>query len=298
VSAPRASRVDNFADRVLRNRAGRGDKTAVYSIWQGKVAERLTWDALVGNVADCRNSLLRLGVSPGDQVMAQMATGSAALTAFLATASVGAVWSTVALGEHVPDLLRDPDRPRPKVVLGVDGFIRHGLRVLHDIAGAVAACESSRTRVVLVPNLDPDANVPGAVEWGRLFAEPGVLDVAPVAATHGLCQELSLLGVPSDGELLTHGAAATSALHAVATAPDVCHDSIVALPAEVGSGDWMRIVGVLSLGVTIVLAEQDAGDLLDADGLAAAVPGLPGNLIALSRWSTSEAAQLGLEPPL
>jgi len=98
VSAPGASGVNNFADRVLRNRIDRADEPAAYSIWQGRIMEQLTWGTLASDVADCRNSMLRLGVSPGDRIVAQMATGSAALTAFFAAASIVAVL--------IPDIIK------------------------------------------------------------------------------------------------------------------------------------------------------------------------------------------------
>src|SRR5580693_425011 len=119
VSAPGASRVNNFADRVLRNRIDRAEEPAAYSIWQGRIMEQLTWGTLASDVADCRNSMLRLGVSPGDRIVAQMATGSAALTAFFAAASIGAVWSTVPVGDNLLEVLRDPERTAPKVVFCV-----------------------------------------------------------------------------------------------------------------------------------------------------------------------------------
>lgn len=276
MSAPGASGVNNFADRVLRNRIDRADEPAAYSIWQGRIMEQLTWGTLASDVADCRNSMLRLGVSPGDRIVAQMATGSAALTAFFAAASIGAVWSTVPVGDNLPEVLRDPERTPPKVVFCVDGFRRSGTPVYQDVAEIVALCALSGTHVVLVGDLDPDANVSGAIDWGRLFVQPGVFDVAAVTADHGLCQQLSPSGARWDSPLVTHGAAATAALHSLAGAPDVRHDSVVTGPAAVGSSEWLRLLGVLSLGVTIVLSGPDDPTNLDrADRLIAAVTDLP-----------------------
>jgi len=255
VSRSGASRASNFADRVLRNRAGREDDLAVYSLWQGKPAERLSWNDLATQVADCRNSLMRLGLSPRDRVVAQTTSGVAALIAFLSVASVGAIWSAVPEDDDLNRFLRHP-AVRPRVVLCEDGFVWGGSTVAHDVSETVAICSRSGSDVVLIPAADPDASVAGAVDWGRLFAEPGVLDITPVAPEQGLCERWRPLtsGVPH-GELVTHAAAATIALHSLAGAPDVHHDSVVLLPAAVGSAEWIRLLGILSLGVAIVLCE-------------------------------------------
>src|SRR5689334_18041042 len=89
------SQAANLADRVLRNARGRESTIAVYAAWHGQQVERLSWRALGEQVADCRNSLLRLGVSPGDRIVAQLSAGTAALVAFLSVAAAGAVWVSV-----------------------------------------------------------------------------------------------------------------------------------------------------------------------------------------------------------
>ncbi len=239
------SRAANLADRVLRNGPGREGQTAVYASWQGRHLERLSWRALVDQVADCRYSLLRLGVSPGDRVLAQMSSGTAALVAFLATAAAGAVWIPVDLDDPLADALA----PAGPLVLCSDGHVRDGREITHDVAAVVARCAPA-TRVVLVPDLDPDARVAGTIEWGRLFAEPGELDVTAVDDDHPLCVDLA-------GRPVTHGELATAALHVFDGSPDVRHDSVVTLPAAMGSPAWLRLVGALSLGVAIALGGPD-----------------------------------------
>ena len=239
------SRTANLADRVLRNGRGRENAIAVYAAWHGHQVERLSWRALGEQVADCRNSLLRLGVSPGDRIVAQVSPGTAALVAFLSVAAAGAVWVSVDVDDDVAQTLT-ASGTKPKLVICSDGHLRGGRPITHDVAAVVARCTPPTTRVVLVPDLDADACVAGTIEWGRLFAEPGVLDVTAVADDHPLC-------IDSAGDSLTHGDAATAALHVFEGAERVRHDSVVTFPAAVGSRDWVRLIGALSLGVVVAL---------------------------------------------
>jgi acetoacetyl-CoA synthetase len=256
MSAPNSSAAHNFADRVLRNRFGREDDVAVYAAARGRWLERLTWRQLAEQVADCRNSLLRLGVAPGDRVLAQLPTGTAALVAFLSVASVAGVWDPVATDGDVPARRIEPMGRRPKLVIVADGHLRDGQVYARDATVVVDVGTRNRIRTVVVPIVDPDTYVPGAIEWGRLFAEPGVLDVTAVAPQHPLCAVTQSDDVR---EVVTHGDAATAALHSLSGAASVRHDSIVTLAAPVGSWSWLRLLGVLSLGVSIALGET--GDI-------------------------------------
>ncbi|WP_321914914.1 acetoacetate--CoA ligase [Paraburkholderia sp. J11-2] len=129
----------------------------------------LSWAELRRQVAACAATLRRMGVTRGDRVAAFMPNTPETVVAFLATASVGAIWSVCS-----PDMgpLAVLDRFRqiePKVLFAVDGhryggkphdrreLIHHLLRELPSVA-----------HLVFVPQLDPDANVkeyPHATAW-------------------------------------------------------------------------------------------------------------------------------------
>ena len=114
---------------------------------------------LVGRL---RAGLQRLGVGRGDRVVALMPNCVEALAAFLAVASLGAIWSSCS-----PDFGTRAVRDRfaqlePSVFLAVDGY-RYGGKAF-DVRDRVQALREQMptlTRTVLLPYLDPGAELAG-----------------------------------------------------------------------------------------------------------------------------------------
>ena len=86
----------NYAEHALGASATRGDDIAVIARSQTRAETQLTWTQLTDAVARCRAGLLRLGVGRGDRVVAYAPNVPETLIAFLAAASLGAVWSSCA----------------------------------------------------------------------------------------------------------------------------------------------------------------------------------------------------------
>src|SRR5258707_1062877 len=72
--------------------------------------------------AEPRAGLVRAGVGKGDRVAALLPNCPEALVALLATASLGAVWSSCAPEFGVDSVLDRFGQIAPKVLLGVDGY--------------------------------------------------------------------------------------------------------------------------------------------------------------------------------
>lgn len=93
----------NYAENVLSGRDGR--KVALVGIreGQGLDGEVWTWESLREHVRKVRSGLLRLGIKEGDRVAAIISTSVWSVGLFLATASIGAIWTSIApdLGEDV-----------------------------------------------------------------------------------------------------------------------------------------------------------------------------------------------------
>lgn len=93
----------NYAENVLTGRDP--DKTALIGIRedQGLDREVWTWSLLCENVRKARSALLQTGVQKRDRVAAIISTSVWSVGLFLATASIGAIWTSIApdLGEEV-----------------------------------------------------------------------------------------------------------------------------------------------------------------------------------------------------
>ena len=85
----------NYAEHALRADEGKSDSdVAVVFCREDGLTEELTYGELRAQVAAVRAGLADLGVRRGDRVVALVPNSPQALVAFLATASLGAVWSS------------------------------------------------------------------------------------------------------------------------------------------------------------------------------------------------------------
>lgn len=158
----------NYAENMLR---GDDSATIVTALSQTRATVTLTRGQLRDQVARAAAGLRRLGVGPGDRVVAYLPNIPEALVAMLAAASIGAIWAVCApeLGvRSVLDRLRQLD---PKVLIAIDGY-RYGEKSI-DRAAELATIRSdlpSLTATVVVPY--PDSRANDVVRWEDLIAEP------------------------------------------------------------------------------------------------------------------------------
>lgn len=82
----------NYAEHIFRGKAD-DEVAAVYASELRELTE-LRWGELREQVGAVREGLRALGVSQGDRVVAYLPNGPEALIAFLAAASLGAIWSS------------------------------------------------------------------------------------------------------------------------------------------------------------------------------------------------------------
>ena len=177
----------NWAEHCLRL-AGRADDDIVLvgiSQTRGRVA--LTAAELREEVGRVRKGLARLGVGPGDRVAAYLPNIPEAVVALLATASLGAVWSSCAPEFGVRSVVDRWSQIAPKVLLTVDGY-RYGDREVERADEVAAIVESLPHLVtVVVPYLHPgEERMAKAFPWERLRAVPGELAFERVPFDHPL----------------------------------------------------------------------------------------------------------------
>jgi acetoacetyl-CoA synthetase len=114
----------NYAENMLlRDRAP--DAVAVWHASELRPLEQVTWGELSAEVARVAGGLRALGVGRGDRVVAYMPNIPETLVAFLACASIGAIWSSAAPEFGARSVIDRFAQIEPKVLLAVDGY-RHG----------------------------------------------------------------------------------------------------------------------------------------------------------------------------
>jgi len=178
----------NWAEHCLRLAGRGGDEVVIVARSQTRTRMTLTADELRDAVARARAGLVRLGVHRGDRVAAYLPNVPEAVIALLATASLGAVWSSCAPEFGTRSVVDRFSQIEPKVLLTVDGY-RYGDRAVDrtDEVAAIRAALPSLGATVVVPYLRTDAvAIPDAMTWTELLAEPAELAFEPVPFDHPL----------------------------------------------------------------------------------------------------------------
>jgi acetoacetyl-CoA synthetase len=205
----------NFAENLLRRR---DDEVALVFWGENQVRRRLTFRELYDHVSCTAQALRALGVGPGDRVAGFMPNMPEAIVAMLATASVGAIWSSCSPDFGTQGVLDRFGQIEPKVLFCVDGYYYSGKT--HETLTRVAEVARqlpSLHKVVVVPYLLPRPliqDIPHAVHLAAFTAvfQPGEMAFARLPFDHPLyiLYSSGTTGVP---KCIVHGVGGTLLQH-------------------------------------------------------------------------------------
>jgi acetoacetyl-CoA synthetase len=165
----------NYAEHVF---AGKEDmELAIVHASELRELEELSWRELRRQVAATAAGLRRLGVGRGDRVVAYMPNIPEAIVAFLATASIGAVWSSCSPDFGPASVIDRFAQIEPKVLFAVDGY-RYGGKDFdrRDTLARLQEAMPSLERTVVLPYLAPEpdlAPLRDAMRWEELLQLDG-----------------------------------------------------------------------------------------------------------------------------
>jgi len=177
----------NYAEQVFTH-ATEARPAIVFGREDGSLRE-ISWRELERDVGALAAWLRAAGVGPGDRVVAYLPNIPETVVAFLAAASVGAVWSVCAPDMGSASVLDRFRQIEPKVLITADGYVNAGRRF--DRTGVVAELLPGLptvTDVVWVPNIDApqvDLGVPVAA-WRTAVAASGRREPLRVPFEHPL----------------------------------------------------------------------------------------------------------------
>jgi acetoacetyl-CoA synthetase len=168
----------SYAEHIFRGK--RDDDVAIVHASETRPLAELRWGELRTLTAQIAAGLRANGVTRGDRVVAYMPNIPETTAAFLACASVGAVWSSCSPDFGVRSVIDRFAQIEPKILLAVDGYSYGGKAIDRsaDVAALQAAMPSLEHTFVL-PYLGDQGN------WDELL-QPGALTFEQLPFDHPL----------------------------------------------------------------------------------------------------------------
>jgi acetoacetyl-CoA synthetase len=251
----------NYAEHALRGAdAVPPGEPAVVAAAEDGSDQSLTSAELRHLVGAVQTGLRKLGVGPGDRVVALVPNTVHALAAFLATAGLGAVWSSCSPDFGAPSVIDRFTQISPVVLIAVDGY-RYGGRGF-PVAATVEAVRGALPTLsgaVHIPALGTPTPV-GMIDWDEFAAATAEPDFVPVpfGAPLWVLYSSGTTGLPKP---IVHSVGGILLEHLKS----------LRLQWDLGPGDrflwftttgwmmWNFLVGGLLVGSTIVLYDGSPG---------------------------------------
>ncbi|MBE7460088.1 MAG: acetoacetate--CoA ligase [Zoogloeaceae bacterium] len=180
----------NFAENLLRSHDS-GDALVFWG--EDKVKGRASHAELYRAVAQTAAALRAMGVHKGDRVAAYLPNLPATVVAMLATASIGAIFSSASPDFGVQGVLDRFGQIGPKVLFACDGYWYNGKAI--DCLGKVAEIAAK------MPTLERVVVVPYAGGSGNLAAVKHGVTLAEFLAPHAGAKDIRFERLPFDHPL-------------------------------------------------------------------------------------------------
>ncbi len=256
----------NYAQHALRHARSRPNEPAILYRSETRSLGEISWRELEGRVAAMAAGLEALGVGRGDRVAAYLPNSPEAVVAFLATASIGAVWSSCSPDFGPGSVVDRFAQIEPKVLFAVDGYSYGGKEF--DRTEVVARLQRempSLEKTVVVPYLKEDPDV-GALNdvvfWDELVSgnEGAELSFEQVSFDHPLWVLYSsgTTGLPK-AIVQSQGGILVEHLKKLSMHANVGPESKLFWFTTTGWMMWNFTVGGLLSGATILLYDGNPG---------------------------------------
>ena len=232
----------NYVDQVLRHRHRSG--AALIGIDEGGTRQVIDWAELPGRVGAVAAELRRLGVRPGDRVAAYLPDVADAAIAFLATAAVGAVWSSCGQDYAPAGAAARLGQLSPRVLFSCSGYRLNGTWIDKVSDTAELAAQLPR---------EPEVIFLDGQHYSDIVARPVEPDVTAVPFDHPLWVLFTsgTTGRPK-GIVHGHGGVLLEHLKAAALHADLGEDDVFFWQTALSWMMWnFRTAGLLC-GATVI----------------------------------------------
>lgn len=247
----------NFAEQLLSRD---DDNPAIVSIDERGTRISINYSELRQQVSQCAAGLKKAGVGVGDRVAAIMPNVAYTVIAMLATASLGAIWSSCSSDFGASAALDRLGQINPTVLFVCDGHDYHGKTHLEmDKIQLISAQMPTLTHVVFCPVIHAKLDLtsfPCALMWDDFLQPAATLTFTHVPFNHPLYILFSS-GTTGKPKCIIHSVGGTLLQHVkeLGLHTDIRASDNLFFYTTCGWMMWNWMVSTLALGATITLYE-------------------------------------------
>jgi acetoacetyl-CoA synthetase len=178
----------NFAEHVFRNATS--EHPALIFQSERQPLREVSWDELRSKVGSIAHVLRELGVQKGDRVVAYMPNMPETLMAFLACASIGAIWSSCSPDFGTSSVIDRFKQIEPKILFAIDGYQYGGKQFdRRSIVSEIQQALPTLQHTIFVPYLNQESQPDGlsnVIMWQDVLAHDSNLTFEQVPFSHPL----------------------------------------------------------------------------------------------------------------
>ena len=250
----------NYAQHLLRRN---DEHPALICVTESGKRDVISYRTLNQSVAACATGLKSLGINPGDRVAAVMPNVAQTIIAMLATASLGAIWSSCSCDFGAEAIIDRLGQIEPKVLFIADGQQYAGKKhSSNDKIKAITESIPSIEHLIICPIINSQYPFksgdikPNVHYWNNILHSEATPSFVSLPFNHPLLILFSS-GTTGKPKCIVHGAGGTLLQHLkeLGLHTNLTEDDNLCFFTTCGWMMWNWMLSTLALGATLTLYE-------------------------------------------